>query len=116
MLAQSVQILAFGLLAIGGADAMTTKNNFLVHPFQIDLSKDVPRMLELINHTRLPDESEYPGVGSSFGTGLDFLKGLQKEWLTVFDWKKEQASMNQSVDFPFRFLSFHRRGIVHLTR
>lgn len=69
-------------------------DNYGLKPFNIDLSKNLPRMLNLIKNTRLPlTLSENPG--SSAGITLDTLTTLQSEWITAFDWKKEQASMNK---------------------
>jgi hypothetical protein len=65
-----------------------------VRPFKVDLSDRVPRMLKLIRENKLPDEPEYPGLGSSLGIDLDVLKGLKRQWLDGFDWKKEQDAIN----------------------
>lgn len=66
-----------------------------VKPFKIDLSKQVPRMLDLVKRTKLPSHPVYPGVGSSAGIDLQVLKSLQNEWIHGFDWKAEQASLNK---------------------
>ncbi|KAF2092405.1 alpha/beta-hydrolase [Rhizodiscina lignyota] len=68
---------------------------FNLRPFKVELSSGLPRMFDLVKNTELPAHEEYPGVGSSFGIGLDVLKSLKKEWLTNFDWQKAQASMNR---------------------
>lgn len=70
-------------------------NHFDLKPFSINLSKGVPRMLEFIKETKLPDKEEYPGVGSSAGIGLDVVKSLQREWTVDFDWHKEEANLNK---------------------
>ncbi len=64
-------------------------------PFVINLSGSVPRMLDLINNTVLPDQPEYLGVGSSAGIDLDVLKQLRQEWVTNFDWQAEEAALNR---------------------
>ncbi|ROT35056.1 alpha/beta-hydrolase [Sodiomyces alkalinus F11] len=66
-----------------------------VKPLLVDLSAEVPRMMDLINNTRLPDLPVYPGVGSSMGIDLDVLKSLKDEWLNEFDWEEEQEEMNK---------------------
>lgn len=55
-------------------------------------------MVRLAKDTRLPDKPEYPGLGSSLGIDLDVLKSLREQWITDFDWKKEQDSINKSGD------------------
>lgn len=54
-------------------------------------------MLDQIQNTRLPEWFPYSGVDSSFGIDLDVLKALRREWVTDFNWKTEQDSMNQFV-------------------
>ncbi|KAK4641407.1 hypothetical protein QC761_502150 [Podospora bellae-mahoneyi] len=68
---------------------------FKVKPFRVNLSKNVPHMLDLIRSTQLPAKPQYPGIGSSFGIDLDALKALKQEWLHDFDWEREQASINK---------------------
>lgn len=70
-------------------------DNFQLRPFHIDLSHNVPRMIELVRNYQLPDKPEYPGVGSSMGIDLDVLKSLRKQWLSDFDWKTEQDNLNK---------------------
>jgi len=70
----------------------SNSSGFNLQPFTISLSSEVPRMLNLVNSIQLPDDPEYPGV--SAGMPLDSLKSLQAEWLTQFDWDKEQLAMN----------------------
>jgi|SRR5690242_13305998 len=94
---QRATISAFGLLAAYTANAVVAAADFSVRPLKINLSNDVPRMLSLINNTQLPDEPQYPGLGSTFGMDLDLLKGLKEQWLTEFDWDKEQTTMNELV-------------------
>ncbi|KAK6815420.1 hypothetical protein RU639_008701 [Aspergillus parasiticus] len=69
-------------------------NIFDLQPFHTDLSSGVPRMLDLIRDTQLPEQFPYSGVGTSLGIGLDDLKELRTKWMTDFDWEKEQNSMN----------------------
>jgi hypothetical protein len=66
-----------------------------IEPFKVDLSKNVPRMLELVKNTKLPDKSAYSSLGSSAGIGLDILKELQREWIADFDWKTEEEDINR---------------------
>jgi len=52
-------------------------------------------MLDLVKNTVLPEQPEYPGLGSTAGIDLDVLKQLQREWLTTFDWSREEAALNK---------------------
>ncbi|PVH93144.1 alpha/beta-hydrolase [Periconia macrospinosa] len=70
-----------------------------IHPFIVDLSAGVPRMRELVQNTRLPKDPEYPYLASSAGIDLDVLKFLRAEWLSKFDWQKEQDEMNRLKHF-----------------
>ncbi|KAJ4172165.1 hypothetical protein NW754_002353 [Fusarium falciforme] len=71
----------------------------LIEPFKVDLSKNVPRMLELVKNTKLPDKSAYSSLGSSAGIDLDVLKELQREWVADFDWKTEEEDINSYNHF-----------------
>ncbi|KAJ7761014.1 Alpha/Beta hydrolase protein [Mycena metata] len=76
-----------------------TNINFDVKPFKIDLSAEVPRLKFLVNNTRLPAKALYPSIGEEEGTGLGFLRDLQTQWLTSFDWEAQQAELNQFQQF-----------------
>jgi hypothetical protein len=95
IMAPSLATLALLLLATARATPATPAAGFNLRPFTVDLGKHVPHMLDLVKHTHLPKEPEWPGVGGSLGIDLDVLKNLQGEWLHDFDWHKEQASMNE---------------------
>ena len=71
------------------------QNGFKLRPFSVNLSAGVPRMLDLVKNTILPKEPEYPGLGSSAGIDLELLSSLQKEWITDFDWSREEAALNK---------------------
>lgn len=84
------------LVGLQAVYAGSLKNGSIpVHPFEVDLLKNVPRMLSLIRDTRLPEKPEYAGVGGSFGIDLDVLKSLQNEWIHEYDWQKDQSYMNR---------------------
>ncbi|KAK3944086.1 hypothetical protein QBC46DRAFT_337822 [Diplogelasinospora grovesii] len=72
--------------------------NYDPRPLTIDLSEKVPRMLDLVGNTRLPDKPLYSDPAA--GIGLGMLKSLQSQWTGGdFDWQKEQASLNQFNHF-----------------
>ena len=74
------------------------RDGYNLRPFHIDLSENVPHMLDLIRNTQLPATPEYPGVADTAGIDLNVLKSLREEWLTDFDWEEEQTSMNQYLN------------------
>lgn len=73
-------------------------DKFKLRRFSIDLSKNVPRMLRKVRDTLLPEEDLCEKPCSTQGIKLNTLKTLRDEWLTKFDWEKEQASLNRSVN------------------
>lgn len=90
----------FHPLVVGWQSALVASpalasDSYDLRPFHVNLSENVPHMLDLIRQTHLPGAPEYPDIGASAGIGLDVLKSLQEQWLNGFNWDKEQASMNQ---------------------
>nr|WNZ75645.1 hypothetical protein [Trichoderma harzianum] len=76
----------------------TISISYDVRPFTISLSHDVPRMLERIRDTELPDAiSQYPG--NEAGISLETLKAFRNQWLVDFDWFKEEESLNRYHHF-----------------
>lgn len=82
-----------------------------VEPFTVDLSKNVPRMLDLVNNTKLPETSIYSDLGSSAGIDPNVLRELQKQWITDFDWDSEEEQMNGYA--PNMKLSLSDHGTSH---
>ncbi|KAJ5658458.1 alpha/beta-hydrolase [Penicillium longicatenatum] len=74
---------------------VTAKEDLELRPFKIDLSDRVPRMVRQIREARLPEAPVYTDTGTSAGITLSDLKSLQQQWLTSFDWNKEQISLNK---------------------
>ncbi|KAJ6519255.1 Alpha/Beta hydrolase protein [Mycena sanguinolenta] len=56
-------------------------------------------MKALVQNTRLPTTTLYPAAGIEFGIQLDFLQGLQMEWLNEFNWTKQEATLNELPQF-----------------
>lgn len=73
------------------------RNEYHLQPFHIDLSSRVPRMLDHIKDTKLPAQPVYTNTGTSAGISLSLLESFRTEWLTSFDWDREQADMNKYV-------------------
>jgi hypothetical protein len=69
-------------------------DSFNLTPFSINLSSGIPRLMALVNNTRLPAEPLYP-VGQEKGIELDVLKDLRSNWLHTFDWETQQAELNE---------------------
>ncbi|KAL6857303.1 Alpha/Beta hydrolase protein [Trichoderma novae-zelandiae] len=90
------------LVSVAGASALSSGHshvNYELKPFSLNLDSRVPRMLELIKGTQLPDAPEYPGLSPDAGIPLSTLKSLRTEWLTTFSWKNEQAAINKYPQF-----------------
>ncbi|UKZ58721.1 uncharacterized protein TrAtP1_000046 [Trichoderma atroviride] len=90
------KLFALGVLTgPGQASPVQTQHTSQVHPFTINLSSRVPRMLEQIRSTQLLSQPVYTDTGNANGISLHDLKSLQKQWLTVFDWESEQQEINK---------------------
>jgi pimeloyl-ACP methyl ester carboxylesterase len=76
----------------------TMIDDTLVHPFRVDVPQvDLDDLRSRLTHTRWP--SELPGVGWSRGVPGDYLKGLAEYWRDDFDWRQEEAKLNQFPQF-----------------
>ncbi|KAL3459479.1 alpha/beta-hydrolase [Aspergillus heterothallicus] len=83
------------LLQPGHASPVHTGNDYHLKPFHINLSSKVPRMLAQIHGTELPEQPLYINEGTAKGISLSDLKSFRHEWLTDFDWNKEQHELNK---------------------
>ncbi|KAL2835837.1 alpha/beta-hydrolase [Aspergillus pseudoustus] len=83
------------LFQAGRSSPSNRSNDYHLKPFHIDLSSKVPRMLAQIHGTELPDEPLYVNTGTAKGISLSDLKSLQHEWLTSFNWDREQHELNK---------------------
>jgi Epoxide hydrolase N terminus len=93
-----ISLVELSLLCLQAFGAPRPDQPVNLRSFKVNLSHGVPRMMELIRDTHLPDEPQYPGVGSSRGIDLNVMKSLREEWLNEFDWEKEQAYLNRLVN------------------
>jgi epoxide hydrolase len=75
--------------------AMTTTD---VTSFRVELPQaDLDDLHERLVRTRWPDE--LPGVGWDLGVPLDYLKGLTEYWATTYDWRSQEAALNELAQF-----------------
>jgi epoxide hydrolase len=76
-------------------DVMSTEE---IRPFRIDVSDaELEDLRDRLARTRWPDE--LPGVGWSYGVALDFVKEMTELWRTSFDWRKQEAVLNEFPQF-----------------
>jgi pimeloyl-ACP methyl ester carboxylesterase len=65
-----------------------------LRPFRIDIPQaDLDDLKARLANTRWP--SEVPGVGWSRGVPVNYLKELAEYWRTSFDWRAQEAQLNQ---------------------
>ncbi|RFU80052.1 alpha beta-hydrolase [Trichoderma arundinaceum] len=86
------------VVAAAGASALPNGHShgkYNLKPYTLNLGSEVPRMLELVRNSELPSIPEYPGLSPDAGIPLSTLKSLRSEWLTKFNWNKEQAAINR---------------------
>lgn len=93
------RILKFALASFTGLSkvsaAFANNSPSPVVPFTVQLGDEVPRMLDLVNNTRLPEKPEYPGLGDSYGMDLDVLKSFQDDWVNQYSWQEDQTYLNR---------------------
>lgn len=90
-----VGIISFSSLPRANAvPNLAPSHNHNVRPFAINLSAGVPHLRELIERTILPEAPEYPNLGDTAGIDLGILKSMRRQWLTEFDWQKEEDELN----------------------
>lgn len=85
-------------------------------PFSVNIPENVITDLKnRIQNTRWPGEPD--GAGWQFGTSEKYLKELADYWLNSYDWKKQEAQLNQypqymtEIDgFPIHFQLIKGKG------
>jgi microsomal epoxide hydrolase len=66
--------------------------------FTIDIPQaTLDDLRERLGRTRWPEEIE--GAGWDYGTNLDYLKSLVDYWQHTFDWRAQEAKLNQFAHF-----------------
>jgi epoxide hydrolase len=69
-----------------------------IRPFRIEIPQaDLDDLHDRLTRTRWPDE--LPGVGWTRGVPLDYLKQLATYWADGYDWRKQEARLNQLPQF-----------------
>jgi epoxide hydrolase len=69
-----------------------------VQPFQVDIpDAALDDLRDRLARTRWPDE--LPGAGWAYGVPLGYIKELAEYWHTGYDWRAEEARLNQFPQF-----------------
>ena len=69
-----------------------------IRPFPIAIPEDdLDDLRHRLAGTRWPDQP--PGVGWARGVPLDYLKELAAYWADGFDWRKQEARLNELPQF-----------------
>jgi pimeloyl-ACP methyl ester carboxylesterase len=69
-----------------------------IRPFRIDIPQaDLDDLRDRLHRTRWPDE--LPGVGWTRGAPLGYLKELAAYWADGYDWRKQEARLNEFPQF-----------------
>jgi pimeloyl-ACP methyl ester carboxylesterase len=69
-----------------------------IRPFRIDIPQaDLDDLRERLHRTRWPDE--LPEVAWTRGVPLGYLKNLADYWADGYDWRKQEARLNQYPQF-----------------
>jgi pimeloyl-ACP methyl ester carboxylesterase len=76
----------------------TTTEAATIRPFRVDIPQaDLDDLRRRLEHTRWPDE--LPGAGWERGVPVGYLKGLAGYWATGYDWREQEARLNQHPQF-----------------
>ena len=69
-----------------------------IQSFKVDIPQaTLDDLRERLARTRWPDQVE--GAGWDYGTNLKYLKGLADYWHHQYDWRKQEAALNQFHHF-----------------
>jgi pimeloyl-ACP methyl ester carboxylesterase len=69
-----------------------------IHPFRLEIPQtDLDDLHDRLAGARWP--SELPGVGWTRGIPLDYVKDLAEYWRTAFDWRVQEARLNEYAQF-----------------
>ncbi len=99
---QVIIFLTIAVIAIT-AQAQTTKPDYMftAKPFKIDVPQAVLDDLHArLRQTRWPDAPA--NIGWKYGTDPVFLKDLVAYWQNGYDWRKQEAALNQFPSSAWR--------------
>ncbi|HET7928760.1 MAG TPA: epoxide hydrolase [Actinomycetota bacterium] len=69
-----------------------------IRSFRINVADaELEDLRDRLARTRWPDE--LPGVRWSYGVAVDFVKEMTELWRTSFDWRKQEAGLNEFPQF-----------------
>ena len=69
-----------------------------VQPFSINICQEVlDDLRDRLRRTRWP--GEVPGSGWTRGVDLDYMKELVEYWLDEYDWREQEARLNELPHF-----------------
>jgi pimeloyl-ACP methyl ester carboxylesterase len=69
-----------------------------IAPFRIDVPQsDIDDLRRRLAATRWPDQ--LPGTTWEYGTDISYLRDLTAYWATKFDWRRQEAMLNQFPQF-----------------
>ena len=76
----------------------TAHTEVAIRPFRIDVAQaDLDDLRDRLDRIRWPDE--LPGVGWDYGIPLGYLKELAAYWRDSYDWRKQEARLNEFSQF-----------------
>jgi epoxide hydrolase len=76
----------------------THPSDTAIRPFRIDIPQaDLDDLRDRLHRTSWPDE--LPGVGWTRGVPLGYLKELATYWADGYDWRKQEARLNEHPQF-----------------
>lgn len=77
---------------------MNNVSDVTIQPFRIDIPQSkLDDLADRLIRTRWPDE--LPGVGNKYGMPLHDMKELADYWLKAYDWRKQEAILNELPQF-----------------
>ena len=69
-----------------------------IQPFRIEVPQaELDDLRDRLDRTRWP--SKIPGIGWTRGVPLDYLKDLADYWANGFDWRRQEAQLNELPQF-----------------
>src|SRR6185369_7175667 len=76
----------------------TDRSDQGIRPYRVEVPQsDLDDLHERLARTRWPDE--LPGVGWRRGVPLSYLQGLAEYWRSGFDWRAQEAKLNEIPQF-----------------